>query len=325
MGDGRKIIVNIPAYNEEKTIGNVVRDVINNGYRNVVVIDDGSTDRTAEIARKSGAIVISHKKNLGLGNGFKTGVNYALMSNADIFVNIDADGQFCPEEIGKLIEPILNNEADMVTGSRFLNESFVTNMPLIKRVGNKFFTNVVSRITSKRFTDTQCGFRAYSRDALKKLNLMGGFTYTQEVFIDLAVKGMRIKEVPIKVNYHKDRKSRVASSLTKYGLKSLLIIMKTFRDYKPLKFFGIPGIGLFTIGFITGIFMIMWYIMHKATTPFKSLLFFCIATLILGTIIIVLGLIADMLDRVRMNQEEIMSRIRDIDEKIKGKNKIEVK
>ena len=237
----QKIVVIIPAYNEENTIAKVIGEIprdISDSVE-VLVIDDGSSDNTVTIAKKAGADhVISHGYNKGLGIAFQTGIRNALEIGADIIINIDADGQFNPGDIPKLIKPIVEQKADMVTCSRFLKKEWIPKMPLVKRFGNKLFTNFINFLTRQKFTDTQCGFRAYSRDAALRMNLMGTFTYTQEVFLDLAEKGLIIKEIPCQVKGVREHgKSKVVKNPLLYAINSLMIILKAFRDYHPLKFF----------------------------------------------------------------------------------------
>ena len=145
----KKIVVTIPALNEENTIGFVIRDikkVVKDAE--IIVVNDGSRDNTVNVALKAGASkVISHKRNKGLGVAFKTGINNALKIGADVIVNIDADGQFNPEDIPRLIQPILNKKSDMVTCSRFIHKKYLPKMPLIKRFGNRLFTKLVNMIT----------------------------------------------------------------------------------------------------------------------------------------------------------------------------------
>lgn len=311
----RKIIVMIPAFNEEKTIGNVIKDIPRkiNGISDikVLVIDDGSTDSTIEAAKKSGAdYVFRNKKNQGLGINFKNGIEKAIKLGADIIVNIDGDGQFNGQEIPKLINPIINNEADMVTGSRFLNDSITNNMPKAKSWGNKRFTNLISRITGQKFTDTQCGFRAYSREAALKLNLQGRFTYTQEVFIDLVEKGIKIKEVPIEVKYFKTRDSVVSGNLRRYGFKSLGIIARATRDTQPLTFFGLPALIIFIFGFLGGSFSFIYWLLYHMTTPVRTLFQVSVFFMIFGIALGVLGLLADMLKTIKTQQDEILYRMK---------------
>ncbi|MDO8460582.1 MAG: glycosyltransferase family 2 protein [Nanoarchaeota archaeon] len=309
------VIVMIPAYNEEDNIGKVIREIPRDidGVKDVkvLVMDDNSIDGTAEVAKKAGAdYILRQKQNVGLGNNFKRGIDVALKYGADIIVTIDGDGQFDAADIPSLLKPILEQEADVVTASRFLNPSLTKNMPWIKKWGNRRFTNLVSRITGQKFSDSQCGFRAYNREAGLRINTRGKFTYTQEVFIDLLEKGMRIKEVPAHVSYDKNRKSMVSGSLSRYGFKSLGIIAKTTRDTQPLTFFGVPGMILFFLGFLGGAYSFFYWLAEHATTPVRTLLNISIFLVIAGLSLGILGLLADMLKTIRKDQQEILYRLK---------------
>jgi glycosyltransferase involved in cell wall biosynthesis len=308
-----KIVIMTPAYNEEKTIGAVIKAIPRDIAEDVkvIVIDDGSTDNTVKVAKESGADkVISHNTNKGLGVAFQTGIETALKTNADIIVNIDADGQFNPNDIPRLIKPIIGGKADMVTCSRFLDKNLEPDMPGIKKFGNNIFTKLVSRLTNQKFTDTQCGFRAYSIEAALRLTLFGVHTYTQEVFLDQAMKGMGILEIPCKVKGEREGKSRLVTNVFSYGLKVLLIIIRSFRDYQPLKFFGTIGFGVFFIGFVIGITMFIRWIFTGMVSPYRSLVNISMLFLIMGFLLLILALIADMFDRHRKLQEEILYRLK---------------
>jgi len=310
-----KLIVQIPAYNEERTIGKLIKEIPRNIEKidkvEVLLMDDCSVDHTIEVAKDAGAdYTFRNKQNLGLGRNFKKAIETSLKYGADIIVNIDGDGQFNPKEIPKLILPILKEDADMVTCTRFLNTKLTKNMPWIKKFGNRRFTNLISRITGQKFTDTQCGFRAYSREAALRLNLQGKFTYTQEAFIDLVEKGMRIKEIPLEVNYFKERKSVISNKIIRYTFKSLGIIARATRDIQPLTFFALPGIIIFLIGFL-GIGYSFWYwLTHLMTTPIRMLFNVSSYFVIFGMFLFVLGLLADMLKRMKNNQEDILYRLK---------------
>lgn len=311
---GTKLIIIIPAYNEVRTIGKVIGGIPKNIEKiakvDILVIDDGSTDHTAEIAKEAGVLVISHASNEGLGATFSDGVDEALKLGADIIVNIDADDQFNSNDIPKLITPILNGEADVVTGTRFKEKREIPNMSKMRKLGNAFFVSLINWLTSSKFTDTQCGFRAYSREAALRLNLFGGFTYTQEVLLDLLGKGQRIEEVPVNVVYHPGRSSKISGSLFNYGVRALLIILITFRDYYPLKFFGVPGLIIFGAGFVGILYSFIFWLATGYTTPVRMVFFSGAALFIFGLLLIILALIADMLKRIRRNQEEILYRIK---------------
>ena len=306
-----KLVVMIPAWDEEKTISavvkNIPRKIAGLGQVKVLVVDDGSTDKTAVVAKKAGADkVVSHSCNRGLGVAFMTGIEAALSMGADIVVNIDADGQFNARDIPKLIEPLMRGEADVVTCTRFLKKEFEPKMPWVKKFGNSFFTKLLNMLTGKQFTDTQCGFRAYSREAALKMNLFGKFTYTQEVLLDLIYKGMRVSEVPLRVKGERDGQSRVVKSWYSYGVKAMIIILRALRDHKPLKFFGGIGLGMFLLGTVSA--FILWVrllALHKID-PFMWVVYADVILMILGFLLIMLGLIADMLDRQRKIQEQII-------------------
>lgn len=305
-----KLVVMIPAYNEEKTVGSVIREIPDEipgvEFVGSLVIDDGSTDETTKIARQAGAHkILSHKTNIGLGASFRDGINYALGMGADIIVNIDADEQFDPKDISRLIEPILKKEADFVTASRFLNKDAEFRMPWIKKIGNRIFTRIVSRLTNRELTDTQCGFRAYSKEAALRLNIFSDFTYTQEVFLDLVNKGLSVKEIPVRIK-EREGKSKMVKHWHTYGFNALIIIIRTFRDYKPLAFFGSIGLVIFLPGIATGLFMLIHWCIVGRTSPYTSLLYITVIMSILGIIFIVLALIADMIGRQRKIEEEIL-------------------
>jgi len=306
-----KLIIQIPAFNEEKTIGILIKkikEVLKRlPYENkVLVINDGSIDNTAKIAVEEEVSIINHFKNEGLGIAFKHGIEFAIRENADIVVNIDADGQFNPEDIPRLISPIIKKEADMVTCTRFKEKKLIPKMPYIKKLGNKIFTNMISWLTGKKFTDTQCGFRAYSKEAILRMNLFGVHTYTQEVFLDLTNKKMRIIEIPCKVKGERDGKSRVVSSIPKYVLKSLAIIIRTVRDNEPLAFFGATALFFLIIGFIGEVILFIRWLITATMSPYRSLITVFSLFIMFGLILLVIALIADMLGRQKRTQEEIL-------------------
>jgi len=309
-----KLAVIIPAFNEEDCLAAVIQSIPEAITAitsiDVVVVDDGSTDGTAEVARQAGAHVVRHAQNQGVGSAFQSGLRRALELGANLTVNIDADGQFSPLEIPKIIQPILRDEADFVTADRFTTEDGHVrkpeNMPAIKYWGNRRVSRLISIIAKENFSDVSCGFRAYSRTALLQLNLVGRFTYTQESFLDLATKGMRIASVPVKVKYFPGRKSRVAGNLPQYAWRISGIIFRTFRDHQPIRFFGILGAVFFVLGLLLDAFVLWHFYSFGSFSPFKSVALGGIYLNSLGIIIWIVGLMADMLDRIRSNQEKIL-------------------
>ena len=304
-----KLIIYMPALNEEEGISDVIKSLPKKiegiDEIKVLVVDDGSTDDTAKKAKQSDADVVSHNVNKGVGSAFQSAVQYALENEADILVSIDADRQFNSEQIPEIIQPILKDKADMVTGNRF-EDGMPKDMPKSKYWGNTQMSRLISIISGQKFRDVSCGFRAYNREALLRLNLFGAFTYTQETILDMVFKGLRIVEFPVDVIYFKDRKSRVAGSIVKYAFRTSQIILTTLKDYKPMLFFGGMGGISMSIGLLFEIFLFVHYLISGAFSPYKSFGFIGLGFLIFGLLLLVVGLLADMFNRVRINQERIL-------------------
>ena len=292
-----KIIVTVPAYNEEKTIGDAIKKIKKSlnasSYRadyKVMVVDDGSLDKTAKVSKEQGAIVYSHPKNYGLAECFRTEIEKCLELNADVIVHIDADLQYSPNEIPKLIKEI-ENGYELVLGSRF--KGTIEEMPLVKRLGNIAFSKVVSEITGLKISDAQTGFRAFTRKIAEDIKIISSYTYTQEQIIR-AVKGkFRIKEVPI---YFAKRngKSRLISSPFGYAIRAGINIVRIYRDYEPLKFFGIMGCSLFAVGIILGLYLIYFQIFGSGAFRHLGLMMLDVLVLSIGLQITIFGFLADM-------------------------------
>lgn len=309
-----KLVILIPAYNEAESIAQVIRSMPDQiegiTQIQILVVDDGSKDDTAVLAREAGATVVSHPYNQGVGKAFNTGLSTALEMGADIMVNIDADGQFSPNDIPLMIKPIVDGKADFVSGNRFRTADGKLVRPdymsKIKFWGNQRMSDLISFITGKRYDDVSCGFRAYSKEALMRLNLTGKFTYTQESFLDLANKGLVIRTIPVDVKYFPERKSRVAGSIMKYMFQTSKIIFRAYRDYNPLKFFGLLGLAPFLIGLGLGIFMIVHYLTTGAFSPYIFVAFSAVYLVTLAILLWVVGILADMFVRIRLNQEQLL-------------------
>jgi glycosyltransferase involved in cell wall biosynthesis len=305
-----KILIAIPAYNEQATLPGVLGvlpDEIE-GASSIakLVVDDGSTDGTADAARAGGAAVIRHEKNEGVGRAFQAAVEEALRRGVDAMVTIDADGQFDASQIADLVAPAIAGEADLVTGSRFQESTRPEGMPLAKYLGNRIVAGLLRFLTGTGLSDVSCGFRAYSREALLHLNLFGRFTYTQETILDLSFKGLRIREIPVRVEYFSDRRSRVAGSLSRYAINASKIIMRSVRDFRPLRFFGTLGLVVFSLGLALDGWVLHHYLNTGSFSPYKVVGFSGGALNIIGILLAGLGLLADMLGRIRLNQERIL-------------------
>ncbi|MCG8586544.1 MAG: glycosyltransferase family 2 protein [Pirellulales bacterium] len=309
---GRCLVVVLPALNESATIRQVLeripRHIDGIDAIQTVVVDDGSTDDTAELAEAAGAVVVRHPHNLGVGAAFASGLDEALGLGADVIVNMDADGQFRPEDIPALIDPILRKGYGFVTCTRFADAGKVPEMPWIKIWGNRMMCRLVNAITQgPKFTDVSCGFRAYSRETALRLNLFGSFTYTQETFIDLAAKRVAMTEVPLVVRGVREHgKSRVASNLLRYALNASAIILRAFRDWRPLTFFGGIALVFLLIGTAMVSFVGCWWLATSRTAPWTSLITLGATNVVLGIVFGVLALVADQIGRVRSIQERLL-------------------
>lgn len=310
-----KLIIYMPAFNEEADIQRVISGLPHsmNGFDavQILVVNDGSADRTAELALASGAYVVSHGKNRGVGAAFQSAVQFALENEADVLVGIDADGQFDPAEIPALIQPIFDDQADMVVGNRFAT-GIPTDMSLIKYWGNQRVARLISAITGQTFQDVSCGFRAYNRESLLHLNIFGEFTYTHETILSLMYQGLRVAEHPIKVKYFPDRKSRVAGSIMRYAIQTSKIIMRVLLDYRPIRVFGSFGSLCMIVGIGFELFLIVHYITSGSFSPYKSAGFIGLGFIIFGLLVLIIALVADMLNRLRINQDKLLYEIKQI-------------
>ena len=273
------IVVGIPAFNEEKNIASIITKITRKGY-SVIVCNDGSTDLTGVIAEKMGAIVVNHPKNLGYGAGIRSIFLKAKELNSEILVTFDADGQHRVEDIKTVLEPIIKKEADIVIGSRFLNEDDV-NVPTYRKAGIKAITSITNTSTETRLTDSQSGLRAYNNKALKDIVPSEyGMGVSTEILIKASKMGFKIKEVPITILYEGNTSTHHPVS---HGVSVLLGTMKFISIEHPLKFYGIPGIVFLAIG----LFFIVWTIQAFTETRqiITNISLIGIGSIILGTML----------------------------------------
>ena len=305
-----KLVVIIPAYNEEKTVGEVIRQIPKRieGIEKVevIVVDDGSTDGTASEARKAGAKVIRHKRNMGLAVSFRDGLDAALEDGADVVVNIDADLQYNPKEIPKLIKAIMEGEADLVLTDRDVRK--LPHMPLGKKIGNKIASWIVRLLTGFPVKDAQSGFRAFSREAALNLNILSDYTYVQETIIQAVFKKMKIVQVPCEFRAREGR-SRLISNIWSYAKRAGLTIVLTYVHYKPLKVFLSIGLLLILLGLILGFRVIIHFMTTGMVSPYIPTAILTAVLLIVGFQVVMMGLIADSIKVNRRIGEECLYRI----------------
>jgi len=307
-----KLVVIIPAYNEEtsliKVIEEIPRTIPDVDQVQILVVDDGSTDRTAASAKQAGADkILIHKHNMGLARTFRDGLDAALDLGADIIVNTDADFQYKGTEIPKLIAPILEETADIVLGDRQIDT--LDHMPWGNLWGNKIATQVTRWASGLPINDAQTGFRAFSREAALRMNLTGDYTYTQETIIQAANKHLKIEQIPIEFR-RREGKSRLISSFFRYARSAGVTIFRSFGAYHPFVVFS--GIGVFCIllGLVFGFRVIIHYLTTGLVTPYLPSALLTTVLVIVGSLAILFGLLADMIRTQRILSEEILYRLK---------------
>jgi len=307
-----KLIVTIPAYNEENTINKVIREIPRqiDGIDSVevLVINDGSTDNTVKVAKDAGADhIINQKENQGLAFAFRTGLEEALKQGADIIVNTDADFQYNQQQIPDLIKPVLEGKADIVLGSRF--SGHIEHMALQKRLGNIVATRVTRMASGYPVTDAQTGFRAFSRDAALRMNILSDYTYVQETIMQAVDHNLTMVEIPIEFR-KREGSSRLMSGVFNYAKRATSTILRTYRDYNPLKVFSIIGLLFIMAGMATGARVLIHYLQTGMVTPYLPSAVLTTILWIMGVQIFVFGMIADMLKTQRQIGEEILYRLK---------------
>ncbi len=298
-----KVIVQIPALNEAETLESVIRSIPSKipGVKKllVIVIDDGSTDNTAELAQKLGvAEVIRHRSTRGLAEAFRSGVDYALTHGADILVNTDGDNQYPQDRIPDLIAPIIAGRADIVIGDRQTDK--ISHFSWGKKLLQKLGSRVVNRAAGTQIPDAASGFRAYSRTALLKLNVVTKFSYTMETIIQAGYKRLAIESVTVKTN-PKMRESRLFRSTPEHVMKSAAAIIRSFLMYRPYAFFGTLGVILGAGGIIPFARYLFLVISGSPGEHIQSLLL-GVSLLTASLLSFALGVIADL---IRINRQLI--------------------
>ena len=306
-----KLIIQIPCLNEEQTLPETLKDLPKSlsGIDNIeiLVIDDGSTDRTVEVAKQHGAHhVLSLTNNKGLAKAFIYGINHALQLGADIVVNTDADNQYFGGDISKLIQPILNKRADIVIGDRQVET--IDHFSPIKILLQKLGSWTVRQLSGTTIPDATSGFRAYSKEAALQMNVISDFTYTVETIISAGNKNIAIEHTPVRTN-KKLRESRLFPSIHVYLRRSLVTMLKVYSMYRPLKVFTIAGGVTFLVGFMIGCRYLFFFFHGQTEGHIQSLILSAIM-LIVGFQIIMMGIAADLIAINRQLLEDIQLRIK---------------
>lgn len=305
----------IAAYNEEDTIGSVVLRAKRHVDK-VIVIDDGSDDKTAETAQLAGAKVVQHLNNGGKGEALKTGFEAAEKLNPDIVVCLDADCQHNPDDIPRVIAPILAGEAHMVIASRYLDSEHTKKIPRYRRLGLWVLTKTSNFGSSIKVTDTQSGFRAFSGESLRKFGFkQTGFSIESEMLEDAIEGGLRIKEISIPIRY--EGLDTSTEKPGKHGLGVLNFIINTVREKRPLFYFGVSGAILLIIGLMFALLSIEWYF-SRGFIPFAPSLAAAVAIL-LGALSIFAGLILNSISRMikgltKLSHSQKRTLIRELEE-----------
>ncbi|MBD5396183.1 MAG: glycosyltransferase family 2 protein [Lachnospiraceae bacterium] len=291
-----KLIIQIPCYNEAETLEIALNDLPRQlkGIDEIeyLIINDGSRDNTVEVARKWGVHhVVNFKQNKGLAKGFMAGLDECLRNGADIIVNTDADNQYCAEDIVALIQPILNGKADMVIGARPIDQT--EHFSFIKKKLQHFGSWVVRKASNTDIPDAPSGFRAFSREAAMRINVVNDYTYTLETIVQAGREKIAITSVPVRTNAEL-RPSRLFNSIFGYVKKSMLTILRAYMMYKPLKCFGYLSVAPIAVGILIGFRFLYYMGIGQSSGHVQSLILAC-TLIIMGFLTFMIGLVADVI------------------------------
>lgn len=306
-----KLIIQIPCYNEAETLEIALNDLPRqiDGVDEIeyLIINDGSKDNTVQVAKDWGVHhIVNFRCNKGLAKGFMAGLDACLAEGADIIVNTDADNQYCGEDIEKLIRPILEGKADIVVGERPIDS--IEHFSPIKKKLQHLGSWVVRKASKTDIPDAPSGFRAYSREAAMRINVVNDYTYTLETIVQAGRNKMAITSVPIRTNPEL-RKSRLFHSMWGYVKKSVLTILRAFMWYRPLYCFSLVAAFPAVIGLGVGIRFLIFYFTGRGNGHVQSLILAC-TLLIIGFITFVIGLLADVIAANRKILEDTQYQIR---------------
>ncbi len=311
--DTCKLIIQIPCYNEEDTLSTTLKDIPGTiegvSSIEILVINDGSTDNTIEVARQNGVQhVVNLKKRKGLAVVFASGLDAALKLGADIIVNLDADNQYKGKDIPRLVKPILEKRADIVIGNRKIEE--IPHFSWIKRKLQRFGSRIVRYLSGLDVPDATTGFRAYSKDAAIKLNVISEFTYTLETIIAAGNKGLVVENIEVSTNPEL-RESRLFKSIPEYIIRQLATLVRVYTMYRPLRVFSRLGGLLFLLGLAVGIRFVYFYLIGAGNGHIQSLILSAVL-IILGFQVFLLGMLADLIAANRRLIEDTLTNMKSV-------------
>lgn len=309
-----KLIIQMPCYNEEETL-TVALDALPKHIDGIdeieyLIINDGSKDNTAQVARNWGVhYIVNFRRNKGLAQGFLAGLDAAIRNGADIIVNTDADNQYNADDIAKLVQPILEGRTDIVIGARPIDatEHFSPLKKKLQHIGSW----AVRKASNTDIPDAPSGFRAYSREAAMRLNVVNEYTYTLETIVQAGRNKIAMDSVPVRTNEDL-RPSRLFHSMFGYVKKSMVTILRAFMMYKPLKFFTILGGIVFALGALIGVRFLVYLFMGHGSGHVQSLIL-CSTLLVIGFQTLVIGLLGDLISANRKILEDVQFRVKKLE------------
>lgn len=309
-----KLVIQIPCYNEEASLAIALaalpKAIEGIDEIQILVIDDGSVDKTIEVARNNGVEnFVVFPNNLGLAKAFSAGLSKSLELGADIIVNTDADNQYCADDIEKLVKPILENQADIVIGSRPIEN--IKHFSLIKKILQKLGSCVMRLVSSTKIADATSGFRAFSKAAALRMNVFDNYTYTLETIIQAKAKGLEIISVPIRVNSEL-RKSKLIKNIFDYIKRSVFTMIRMFIVYRPFRFFAIIGLLFLIPGLFLGARFLYYYFSGDGSGHIQSLILSAVLILT-GVQVGLIAIFADLQSVNRKLLEDIQTRLKTID------------
>ncbi len=308
-----KLIIQIPCYNEESTLAitlsELPKEIDGIDEIQILIIDDGSTDNTLDVAKQNGVdnfVILPN--NLGLAKAFSAGLAKSLELGADIIVNTDADNQYCAKDIEKLVKPILQKQADIVIGARPIEK--IKHFSIVKKALQKLGSYVMRLVSSTKIADATSGFRAFSKNAALQINVFDNYTYTLETIIQAKAKGLEIISVPINVNGEL-RESRLIKNVFDYIKRSTFTMIRMFIVYRPFRFFALIGTLFLVPGILLGLRFLYFYFNNSGSGHIQSLIFSAVLILT-GVQVGLIAVLADLQSVNRKLLEDIQTRIKTI-------------